>query len=426
MKANVRTTIGMALLVILSFSALVGAQEQVVIQMYGGYDHRTDGIEGPAEILDRYLRMYEALNPHVTVENLGRNLSVEGLITMHIGGILPDVVEIDVKFLADFYRIGMLAPVPERLANRLRQEMFPSSVDFITLEGVMVGVPGENMVTGLWYGREALARAGFAEPPQTLEELELAARQLMRVSGDGAVELPGLIQSGGWALNHTALAMYSADGGEVYGPDGEIVVGGIPLQRTVERLVEWLTPGSFFANDGFFDQFSAGEVPFGFGYPWWLGGIRINYSGDYLSNFDVSTMPMGASNGAFKYGHGYGVNRNSPHQDEVWKLLEWLSLNVIDDTTPIGHMMANLGSLPNVPGDILSVHYAQDRPIYEGFIANLDYVRNTPAWERVDIANPARQTAEGLIPLTEAVETIITAARAEEARYQEWVRENLQ
>src|SRR5690606_2113603 len=117
--------VALVLFTILLCSTLVSAQGQVVIRMYGGYDYRSDGLEGPAEILDRYLRMYEAENPHVKVENLGRELNVDKLINLYIAGELPDVIEIDVKFLADFYRIGMLAPVPERLADRLRQEMFP-------------------------------------------------------------------------------------------------------------------------------------------------------------------------------------------------------------------------------------------------------------------------------------------------------------
>ncbi len=416
--------VALVLFTILLCSTLVSAQGQVVIRMYGGYDYRSDGLEGPAEILDRYLRMYEAENPHVKVENLGRELNVDKLINLYIAGELPDVIEIDVKFLADFYRIGMLAPVPERLADRLRQEMFPSSTDFISIGGQMVGIPGENMVTGLLYSRNALDQAGVAEPPQTLQELETLGRRLTVVSADGTVQLPALMESGGWALNHTALAMYAAQGGEAYDESGQLVVGGIPLQQTMERLVEWLQPGSFFAHDGFNINFYQGEVPFGFGYPWWLSGIRQTYTGNYLDNFGVTLMPMGATYGAFKYGHGYGVNRNSEHIDEVWRLLEWLSLNVIDDITPIGHMMASLGSLPNVPRDILSVQYAEERELYEGFIANLDYVRNTPAWERIDIANPALEVSRGEITLTGAVEKVITTAQAEVSRYLEWLEEN--
>lgn len=164
----------------------------------------------------------------------------------------------------------------------------------------------------------------------------------------------------------------------------------------------------------------------GIAYPWWLSGIKSEYEGDHLRDFNVTLMPMGSTFGAFKYGHGYGVNRHSKHIDEVWKLLEWLSLNVIDDITPISHMMASLGSLPNVPSDILSIHYELDRPFYEGFILNLDYVHNTPAWERINIAGPALQVSRGELNIPEAIELVITNARAELARNQSWVEERQQ
>lgn len=423
-----RVTLLFAVLValVLLLGAAGSAQEQIVIRMYGGYDYRHDGATGPAEILDMYLREYEKLNPHVKVENLGRELNVDKLVTLYLAGELPDVIENDVKFLADFYRIGMLAPVPEWLAEKLRANMFPSSIDFFTVDGRLVGIPGENMVTGLIYNRRVLGNAGLAEPPQTIEELEAVGRRLTVMSAEGVVERPGLIESGAWALNHLALAMYAAEGGEAFTPEGELAVGGPALTRTMERLVSWLQPGSFFARDGFNTEFSRGEIGMGFGYPWWLWGIKFEYKDDYLKDFGVTLMPLGASFGAFKYGHGYGVNRASKHIDEVWKLLEWLSLNVVDDITPIGHMLANLGSLPNVPSDILSVHYEMDRPFYEGFIRNLDYVRNTPAWERINIADSAVKVANGELNISAAIEEVITRAKAEMARVQTWIEERRQ
>lgn len=426
MRRSRWTAVLLALTLVWSLAAVASAQERIVIRMYGGYDHRSDGGVGPAEILDRYLRMYEELNPHVRIENLGRELNVDKLVTMYLAGELPDIIENDVKFLADFYRIGMLAPVPEELAGKLRQRMFPSSIDFISVDGRMVGIPGENMVTGLMFNRNVLGEAGIAEPPQTVAELEQVARRLTRISGEGVVERPGLMESGGWALGHTALAWYAAEGGVPFDENGELILGGPPLQRTMEKLVEWLQPGSFFVEDGFNYEFATGQVGMGIAYPWWLWGIKFEYQGDYVRDFGVTLMPMAQTFGAFKYGHGYGVNRNSPHIDEVWKLLEWLSLNVVEDITPIGHMMANLGSLPNVPQDILSVHYQLDRPFYEGFIRNLDYVRNTPAWERINMADPARQVARGEITLPAAIELVITNTRAEMARNQSWVEERQQ
>src|SRR5690606_34731878 len=128
---------------------------------------------------------------------LGRYLNVDQLINLYITDQMPDIIEIDVKFLADFYRVGMLAPVPDDFAAKMRENLFPSSVAFITLAGRMIGVPLENMVTGLWYSRDALEDAGVAEPPETLREFEDMGRKLTKRAPDGSVELPAVIHSQG-------------------------------------------------------------------------------------------------------------------------------------------------------------------------------------------------------------------------------------
>lgn len=399
------------------------AAQEVVIRMYGGYPFRTDGKMGPAEVLDMYLREYERLNPHVKVENLGRNLNVDQLINLYITGMMPDIIEIDVKFLADFYRLGMLAPVPEELAEKLRAELFPTSVNFITLAGRMIGIPGENMVTGLWYSREALDAAGVADLPRTVQELEELGRRLTKWTPDGTVELPAMIHSQGeWAINHMALAMLSAEGGRVYDEMGQLDLQEDILHRVLERLVSWLRPNSWFAADGFKREFDLGMVPFGIGYPWWIQGFDLYYPGeDYTKNFGVTLFPAGADYGAFMYAHGYGVNNRSEHLDEVWKLLEWLALAEIDGITPIGHMMATQGSLPNRPQDILADPYLRGRDIYLGFIENLNYARNTPDWERVNLGGAALRVANGEMHPVEALEKAINDAIEATRAHAEWL-----
>lgn len=410
--------------VVLVFTVMCSAAEPVIIRMHGGYDQRTDGSIGPYEILDTYLRQYEALNPGVKVENLGRELDVDKLINLYIVGQMADVIEIDVKFLASFYELGMLAEVPKPLHEQTKQSMFPASVEFITVDGRMAGIPGENMVTGLWYSRRAMAEGGVVNTPKTAGELETLGKRLARVSSDGIVERHGFIHTGApWSLNHMALAMLTAEGGRVYDEKGSIAIDSPALRSTVNRLLEWLggtTP--WFARDDVKPQFDRGEIAFGFGYPWWVSGIQTLYQGDLMENFGVALFPGGQTYGAFHYGHGYGVNAQSKHQEEVWKLLEWLSLNRVKDTTPIGHMMANLGSLPNVRRDIASEHYAPRRALYEGFIANLDYAANLPVWERAAIGEAVLDVIDGITHPEEAIRNVVNEVEVETRKHEEWLK----
>ena len=125
----------------LGLAAHVGSAQEVVIRMYGGYPFRTDGEMGPAEVLDMYC-VIRRLNPHDAGGELGPQLERRQLINLYITDQMPDIIEIDVKFLADFYRVGMLAPVPDDLQDA--RKPLPSSVAFITLAGRMIGVPSRT------------------------------------------------------------------------------------------------------------------------------------------------------------------------------------------------------------------------------------------------------------------------------------------
>lgn len=394
--------------------------------MYGGYDPRTDGTIGPSEVLDSYLRKYEELNPHVRVENLGRELNPDKLISMFIAGgdEAPDIIEIDVKFLKNFYEIGMLAPVPPELQAEIEEVVFPNTAHFVMMGPEMICIPGESMTTGLWYSREALEEAGMVpEPPKTVAELETMAKRLTRVDHDGQVERPGFVQTDWWALNHTALAMLAAEGGQVFDDRNQIAIDAPPAYRVVERLSSWLSETTqFFGPAGHLDKFFRGEIGLGLGYPWWLSGIKSSYDRDYVENFGVGLFPGGTGYGSFHYGHGYGVNKESKHLDEVWKLLRWLALKKVGDITPIGHMMANLGSLPNVRDDILSEQYARERAIYEGFIENLGYAPNTPEWEFADLGGAAQRIAEGKSHPKQAVEEVVVQINSRLKEREEWLK----
>lgn len=403
--------------IVLGASALASAADTITIRMYGGYDLNTE----QSKVLDGYLRQYEAAHPNVKVENLGRNLDVDKLVNLFISGEAPDIIEIDAKFLGQFYRSGLLAEVPPDVEQQVKNVLFPASVQFLTVAGHMIGIPGENQVTGLWYSRQALDAAGLGSLPKTVDELVADSKRLTKVAADGKLQEPGMALIADWATNHLALAMLTADGGRVFDAAGNIALDAPPLRSTVARLSDWLNPTNlFFAKSGFDDDFVRGDVGFGFGYPWWLGGIKGNFKGDYNKNFAVTTFPGGAGFGTFHYGHGYGVNKNTKHPEEVWKLLSWLALQPVDGVTPLGHVLAVVGSLPNVRQDITSAPFAEARPFYEGFIDNLQYAVNTPDWELADIGAAASEVAAGKSNPASAATEVLVKLKAAVDKQRDW------
>lgn len=420
-----RRTVAMLIGVLLVFFTIpTMAAEPVVIRMYTGSPIGSV----PNDAIQVYLDLYQQLNPHVTIENYGQEHNPDKLMAMFLAGDAPDIMEHDSVYVMEYYQRGFLAPVPKSLQARAEQAFFPVSTYSVSLDGTMVGIPVENNAVGLWYSRQALENAGVTEIPQDIAALERVAKRLGQVDGQGNLIRAGLAHSGDapWAFTHTVLAFMIAEGGRVLDDDGRVTLDQQPVYRTVERLAGWLRAGDFFGFEPDWRSYSAfhmGEVPFGIGYPWWMGDQRKVYPGDYTQNFGVALVPGSEGFGTVHYGHAYGVNKTSKHLDEVWKLLEWLSLEMVDGMTPLGHYHAAIGTLPVHREDILSIHYADDRPIYTGFIDNLHYARTVSEWRRFgadpDMSAVVQSVASGAASPTAAITNLVRTMEADMERHRD-------
>src|SRR5690606_6785037 len=122
-----------------------------------------------------YLRMYEEKNPHVTIEDLGREHSSSKILNMLITGTAPDLIALGNMHVLRFHALGLLDEVPAEFAEKMRQNLFPAAVEGSTLFGKIVSVPVINNISTLYYNRRVLEESGLApQPPATWEELETA------------------------------------------------------------------------------------------------------------------------------------------------------------------------------------------------------------------------------------------------------------
>lgn len=95
-------------------------------------------------ILEEYLREYERLNPHIRIENEGRDHSLDSLVTTFAAGAMVDIVSHSTGTLYELYKLGMLALMPEEMEARLREQVFPVIADELTVDGRMIGVPKDR------------------------------------------------------------------------------------------------------------------------------------------------------------------------------------------------------------------------------------------------------------------------------------------
>ena len=167
-------------------------------------------------------------------------------------------------------------------------------------------------------------------------------------------------------VTHTVLAFMIAKAA-VSSTRRRIALDSRPVLDTIVRLAGWLQVGDFF---GFEPDWRSYSVSTGARSPSASdirgdAGPAASLPRRLHKNFGVALLPGTESYGTVHYGHAYGVNRRSPHLDEVWRLLEWLSLESVDGITPLGAYHAAIGTLPVHRDDVAADHFAAERAIYQ-------------------------------------------------------------
>lgn len=133
------------------------------------------GQEG--EAVRALLPEFERLHPGVRVElqQIPWSAAHEKLLTAVVGGTLPDVFQLGDTWLAEFVALNALMPL-DGAAGALppRSDFFPGLLAAGEFDGVQVALPWYVDTRVLFYRRDILARAGFADPPATWAEWERA------------------------------------------------------------------------------------------------------------------------------------------------------------------------------------------------------------------------------------------------------------
>jgi len=344
-----------------------GAAEPVVLNVYMGWDssHQVN------QVINAYIAEYEALHPHVKINNLGRQESADVLLTHIIGGVAPDIVKGGMTMLLTLHMAEALTPVPEHIAQRIKAEFFPVAADAVTIDGRLIAVPMEGNSTALMVNQRILSEKGIGRIPDTWNEFAQLARRLTVYDSQGKIVTPALVEAGQeWSLCYFVLGMFKAEGAGLLDDQGNLTLNTPEARAAVQNLTTALT-GNPYMQLGWGPQgrFKNGEIPFGLAFPWWLNGVND------ISDFRTTLIPAGSQGyGSAFYNHGYAVTKDSKHQEEAWRFLEWLAFNKRgNEGTPLGHMAAKVGVLPITRWDASSVHFASILSAYGGFMDSLNH-----------------------------------------------------
>lgn len=272
---------------------------------------------------------FETANPGIKI-----NLQVVGwndywtmLEAAATGGSLPDTFWMHSNEIYRYASNDMLMDLTDRIKNSDKIDLgnYPEGlVKIYNEKGKQYALPKDNDTIGLWYNKTMFDEAGVSYPDETWtwDTLYDAAKKLTKDDGS---------QYGFLAPLHNQEGYYNF----VYQNGGTIItddkVSGYDNPKTIEAMKYYVG----FVNDGlspkiFGDSERAetlqnGLCAMGLFGSWNLTGFTEN---EYMANnFDVAILPSsndGKRAGIFN-GLGNAIAANTPHTEEAWKWIEYLS-----------------------------------------------------------------------------------------------------
>jgi multiple sugar transport system substrate-binding protein len=289
------------------------------------------GREG--EVVAELLPEFERENPgiRVRVQQIPWTAAHEKLITAHVGGSTPDLSQLGNPWVPEFAAIRALEPLERRLRESSEIDssvFFPGILETNRVQDHLFGVPWYVDTRVLFYRRDLLAEAGFDSIPRSWDEWRTAMVALKQVVGperypiflpinEWTVPVVLGLQAGSTLLDSDAT--HGAFAGAEFRRAYRFYLG-----LFADRLAPPVA-NTEIAN--LYQEFARGYVCMYVTGPWNLGEFRRRLPPELQDAWTTSALPgpTGRESGlSLAGGSSLVVYAHSPHQDEAWRLVEFL------------------------------------------------------------------------------------------------------
>ena len=345
----------------------------------------------------------------VRVQQVPWSAAHEKLLTAHVGGALPDVIQVGNTWLPELVTLAAVEPLDSRIAASSvvhAADYFAGVVDATTVDGATYAVPWYVDTRVLFYRVEELRAAGYPEPPATWQGwLDALTRVKARAGRDRyAILLPMAEWEApvilGWQHGARLLRDNDRYGDFRAAPFREAFTFYLDLFR---RGLAPLAGEAQVAN--LYQDFAAGYFSVFVSGPWNVGELDRRLPAVMNDRWATAPMP-GGDDGvpgvSLAGGASLAVVRGSARADAAWRWIEYLSEPAQQKEF---HMLT--GDLPARTAAWEDAALRRDARV-AAFRAQLEHLRATPKipeWERVasKIGTWAEEAIRGRVGVDEAL-----------------------
>ena len=288
------------------------------------------GREG--EVIAQLLPQFRQLHPdiEVRIQQMPVTAAHQKLLTAFAGDVTPDVCGLGNTWIPEFVALKALEPLNHSLARSTSvqaSDYFPGIWDTNIIGGTLYGVPWYIDTRLLFYRRDLLAEAGFADPPRSWEEWSrMLAAIKARVGPERfAVLLP---------LNEfEPLLVLAIQQPEPLlredGRYGNFRSAGFRRALSFYREIfqrQWAPPVDNTQISNVWNELGRGYFSFFINGPWNIGEFQRRLPPEQQGTWMTAPMPGPDGPGAsVAGGSSLVIFRRSPHKEDAWLLLEFLS-----------------------------------------------------------------------------------------------------
>lgn len=286
-----------------------------------------------AKFMDELKAAFEKDHPDVTLTLVDSPFTGfhDKAVVLYQAKKLPDVLLIQVDWVAEFADLGMLEPLDAWIAKEPKSFMENIPPTFHqTWRGKQYYLPIESGAVAMFYNTDIFKAAGISGPPKTWDEYDAVAKKvtnadkkIFATTATLAVEPPTnatydiyplILQAGGTIIDEkTNRAAFNSPAGV------KAIERYVGLVNTAKIAV----PGVL--SNGEKEKranFGSGNVAMMFEGPW---GIAIQKQLNPNLKYDIAPLPAGVTTGTMVRGSLNTVTTQATDKEAAWKFVRWLS-----------------------------------------------------------------------------------------------------
>lgn len=331
-------------------------------------------------LLNEVIPRFEEENPGIKVEAVGFPYDEfhQKLLTSFAGGVVPDLVRMDIIWVPEFADLGALEKLNDYPGfSDLRDGVFPGPLATNFWDGGYYGLPLDTNTQVLLYNTDLVAT-----PPSTFDEFKTFAETNSKpdeevwayaVPGPWAWYILPWIWSNGGAITDEAISQAS---GYLNSPE---TVEAVQMLADLYKQ-GYIAPTIAQSGLGSWEGLGAGKYLATQDGPWAYPSITAQYPDLKLAH---ALMPAGKGGSvSIVGGEDVVMFADSQNKDPAWKFVQFL----LSPETQI--TMAKTGQIP-VISSALQDPYIVEHPYYGTYLKQLETAKPRtphPAWNRIEEA----------------------------------------